>query len=62
VLRLGEGAGMSVPTTPSLLVVMFGVSKRSMPVTATLSLGEFCLGGVLRLIPDATSFPIGDAT
>ena len=40
-LRLGEGAGMSVPTTPSLLVVVFGVSKRSMPVTAMSSLDEF---------------------
>jgi len=62
VLRLGEGAGTCVPTTLSLLAVVFGVSKRSMPVTVTLALDESGLGGVLRLIPDATTFSAGDAT
>jgi len=62
VLRLGEGAGTCVPMTPSLLVVVFGVSKRSMLVTATLSPDEFSLGGAPRLIPDAMTFPVGDAT
>jgi len=62
VLRLGEGAGTCVPTTLSLLAVVFGVSKRSMPVTVTLSLDEFSLGGALRSIPDVTTFSAGDAT
>jgi len=62
VLHLGEGAGIFVPTTLSLLAIVFGASKRSMPVIVTLSLDESSLGGALRLISDATMLPVGDAT
>jgi len=62
VLHLGEGAGTCVPTTPSLPAVVFRVSKRSMPVTVTLSPVESRLGGVPRSIPDASMLRVGDAT
>jgi len=61
VLRLGEGAGISVPTTLLLFADASWVSNRSMLVIVMLTFPEgLDLGGLLRLTSDGLAPCEGD--